>query len=1177
MSIDKYQIKVKKVLIAILPGIIVAGLIFGANVYYDLDIPQLVVSEFQKIFGNLEVTATTTLATVSGYVGIATTSPAYTLDVSGALRLVPYSQPTGANGVVYYDSTGNKFRCYQNGAWVDCVGEGGSVGGSGTTTYLAKWTATTTLGNSIILDNGSLVSVLGQLTTQSTTTFVTSTGFVGIATTTPYSTEKLSVYGNIWGSGNIVISGIATTTELRVTATTTLGSATSSPVIFTSYIQSSIIPYSDNTYNLGSPSFRWANIYGVTTTIGGIVFEKGTSDLTLTAATPTADRTITFPDLSGTVAVSSTAPITLSSSGVIGLTTPLAISYGGTATSTIGSAGSVVFSNGTTYAFTGVGNSGQPLLSGGAGAPTWGTLGTTYGGTGQNWSAIATGSLPYFTGIGTMGTLSIGATNTVLTSSGSAPQWSNSLSLAGTLTVSGTTTLTTTTASRLTISELTPGSVLFAGSGGQISQNNTKLYWDNTNLRFGIGTSTLTGIFHVATGTINALVVDSVGNVGIGTTAPGTLLTLRKSTAGNVLAIRNTGDTADTFTITDAGIINLGTWQGSIITTTYGGTGANLSAGAQGGVVYMGASSILGVSAAGSSGQALLSGGTGLPTWGTLSTSYGGTGLTAIGTANQVLGVNAGATGLEYKTISGASSEIDITHAANSVTIGIVDPLTLSKGGTGANLTAVSGGIVYSGASAFAISAAGTAGQALISGGTGAPTWFNPTAGSVIFAGSGGVLAQDNTNFFWDNTNKRLGIGTVNPADKLHVYSAANANKYVIRGEAAQTNLGAHYQNVGVYGIGRGVVDLPDLYYGYAAGVMGIGDKDASYHAIGVYAGLGSGPLTLPSVDSALYANGNNLGYAGIFMSGNVGIGTATPSTKLAVAGLTSSQPGRTVCADSSGNFYYYAGSCVASSEKYKNNISDLNLRLEDLLKLRPVTFEFAKDYGAYDGTTHMGFIAEEVEKVIPILVDYTEGSPTGVRYTELTALLVKGIQEQQQQIEELKIQLNSFGLIGSEPSEASSTATSTSFIERIKQVLASFGLAIENGIAKIKEIVTEKLSSNVVVTNQLCLGQTCIDEAKLKELLERNGMATNSEQSTNEQLNKEQSNNEQSSSEQTATSSEQETSSNEQQVVEQSNNEQLNNDQLTTSSEQTTESNETTQTESQISTQETTSSTPTN
>jgi len=53
---------------------------------------------------------------------------------------------------------------------------------------------------------------------------------------------------------------------------------------------------------------------------------------------------------------------------------------------------------------------------------------------------------------------------------------------------------------------------------------------------------------------------------------------------------------------------------------------------------------------------------------GTVTTAHGGTGLTSIGSANQVLGVNTGASGLEYKTIT-AGTNIAITPAAGSITI----------------------------------------------------------------------------------------------------------------------------------------------------------------------------------------------------------------------------------------------------------------------------------------------------------------------------------------------------------------------------------------------------------------------------------------------------------------------------------------------------------------------------
>lgn len=75
--------------------------------------------------------------------------------------------------------------------------------------------------------------------------------------------------------------------------------------------------------------------------------------------------------------------------------------------------------------------------------------------------------------------------------------------------------------------------------------------------------------------------------------------------------------------------------------------------------------------------------------------------------------------------------------------------------GSGASLTALNGSNISTGTVSVTV------------GGTGTTTQF--TAGSVVFAGASGVYSQSNAQFFWDNSNNRLGLGTATPSAKLAV------------------------------------------------------------------------------------------------------------------------------------------------------------------------------------------------------------------------------------------------------------------------------------------------------------------------------------------------------------------------------------------------------------------------
>jgi hypothetical protein len=77
---------------------------------------------------------------------------------------------------------------------------------------------------------------------------------------------------------------------------------------------------------------------------------------------------------------------------------------------------------------------------------------------------------------------------------------------------------------------------------------------------------------------------------------------------------------------------------------------------------------------------------------GTLGTANGGTGLTAIGTANQVLAVNAGATALEYQTLSTGGTVTSVAvSGSDGIEVDSGSPVTSSGTITlGINATSLS-------------------------------------------------------------------------------------------------------------------------------------------------------------------------------------------------------------------------------------------------------------------------------------------------------------------------------------------------------------------------------------------------------------------------------------------------------------------------------------------------------
>ena len=67
--------------------------------------------------------------------------------------------------------------------------------------------------------------------------------------------------------------------------------------------------------------------------------------------------------------------------------------------------------------------------------------------------------------------------------------------------------------------------------------------------------------------------------------------------------------------------------------------------------------------------------------------------------------------------------------------------------------------------------------------------------------------------------------------------------------------------------------------------------------------------------------------------------------------------------------------------------------------RLRPIRFSWKQD-----GMRDVGFVAEEVAAVEPLLVTYNDkGQIEGVKYDRISAVLINAIKEQQAQIEAMR------------------------------------------------------------------------------------------------------------------------------------------------------------------------------
>jgi hypothetical protein len=560
----------------------------------------------------------------------------------------------------------------------------------------------------------------------------------------------------------------------------------------------------------------------------------------------------------------------------------------------------------------------------------------------------------------------------------------------------------------------------------------------------GVGTSSpaskldVWGNLRVGTSSTPILMVDTAtGLVGIGTSSPAYQLHIRKDqNAGTVLMVQNntsgTAAFAQTMMNTPSDSLQVG-----ITSAGYTVTGGAELFGQN--TAYMVGSAAGGVNMVASNASGVIRFGTGGYATANERMRIDQNGLVGIGTSSPAYQLhirkdqNAGTALMVQNNTSGSAAfaQLMINTPSDSLQVGVGSAAYTPSGGAelfGQNtvwmIGSPAGGVNLVASNASGVIRFGTGGYAAgnermkitSSGDVGIGTtspyaklsvvgqvvgqYFTATSTTATSTFAGGLVAASSLYVLQGGN---VGIGTTTPT-----------GKFVVQGPTNSSSGGGLTTVTLLAGNGSGVSASNGHNVLIQAGNGSTGGSTGGNGGfLEFYGGTGGDTVTDGSGGNIYIAPGNSSSgtkghtLLGIMRDGsvvgNVGIGTSTPGQKLTVVGnaqftgVTSGTYASDLNITADGTL-----TTSASDIRLKENILELaTSTLDKLMQLKAYNFTWKTDP---DHRQDLGLIAQEVEFIFPELVftNRTDGFK-GVNYSRLAVLLLKGIQDQQIRLDDLK------------------------------------------------------------------------------------------------------------------------------------------------------------------------------
>ena len=294
------------------------------------------------------------------------------------------------------------------------------------------------------------------------------------------------------------------------------------------------------------------------------------------------------------------------------------------------------------------------------------------------------------------------------------------------------------------------------------------------------------------------------------------------------------------------------------------------------------------------------------------------------------------------------------------------------------------------------------------------PSIINATTSTGLVSSadnSGELRLQTNsgTTALTITTAQRVGIGTTTPTTNLQVTGAGSGtfgaynDPLIVKG----TDYTLLYVN-GTNGVAATVYNYNSSNGWY------VGTNNSAFYRIGY----------MSSIDQTGVSNAKD-GSAGVTVdtSGNVGIGTASPSQRLHVdggSGMSSSAliarffgtSSQSMLIRGNGNLENsFGGYGTISDAKLKENIVDATPKLDDINKLKVRNYNLIGN-----DLKQIGFVAQEIEQVFPNIVSESpdideNGNDLGtttktVKTSVLIPILVKAMQELKAELDATKAEV---------------------------------------------------------------------------------------------------------------------------------------------------------------------------